>query len=128
MMVNIKNLLFLSLVAVSATQPILEDRARLKDLVCDRIHWTKDQINLSIRQARKLGNDNLTYPGKFSNRGGKGNFLFNAKGQLWEFPLTKPVWNKNDRPGTFRVIMKENYGFVGVTNKDPGVGNTIHKC
>lgn len=31
-------------------------------------------------------------------------------------------------PGTYRVIMKDNYDFVGVTNKDAGTGGTVHKC
>lgn len=34
-------------------------------------------------------------------------------------------------PGTYRVIMRDNgkkYIYVGVTNKNPGVGDTVHAC
>ncbi|OAQ60643.1 ribonuclease domain-containing protein [Pochonia chlamydosporia 170] len=128
MMLNLKNVFLFSLAALSAAQPTIQSRAQVKELNCDGTHWSKDQINHSKQQARNLENDGFAYPKPFGNKDGKGNNIFNAKGQLWEFPLTDPVWTNGVTPGTFRVIVKDNYDFVGVTNKDAGTGGTVHKC
>lgn len=93
MLFNLKNVLLFSLVAVSAAQPTtLEGRAQVKELNCDGTHWSKDQINHSKQQARALQDDGFAYPAYFGNKDAGGNNIFNAQGQLWEFPLTDPVW------------------------------------
>ncbi|KAJ6439260.1 hypothetical protein O9K51_07145 [Purpureocillium lavendulum] len=128
MMFSLKHVIFFGLLATSAAQPTLDPRAKVKEINCDGTEWSKDQINHSKRQARDLENSGYAYPKKFGNKDASGNDIFGAKGQLWEFPLTDPLWTNGVSPGTFRVIVKDNYDYVGVTNKDAGTGGTVHKC
>ncbi|KAJ2996587.1 hypothetical protein NUW58_g922 [Xylaria curta] len=129
MMFNLKSSFLLGLVAVSVASPTpsfdLVARAKIPDpLVCDGTTWTKDQIYNSIQQARALENSNYAYPKRFYNNEN----IFGTPADLWEFPLADPVWRNGVSPGTFRVIVKDNYDYVGVTNKDVGSGGTVHKC
>ncbi|KAI1115948.1 hypothetical protein F5Y14DRAFT_408732 [Nemania sp. NC0429] len=132
-MVSFKSIFLLGLVAISTASPTptheLQARAKIPDnLNCDNTQWTSAQIKASIQQARNLESSGYAYPKTFGNKAGNGSPLFSAQGQLYEFPLTDPVWNNGKAPGTFRVIVKEDYGYVGVTNKDIGIGGTVHKC
>ena len=97
MMFNLKAAFLLGLAAVSVASPApssdLVVRAKVPDsLTCDGKTWSKAQINASKSQARNLENDGYAYPKTFGNKDGKGNAIFNTQGQLWEFPLTDPVW------------------------------------
>ncbi|KAI3325416.1 hypothetical protein HD806DRAFT_533085 [Xylariaceae sp. AK1471] len=133
MMFNLKSSFLLGLVAVSVASPTpsfdLVARANIPDpLNCDGSTWTKDQIYNSIQQARNLETAGYTYPMHFNNKDANGNTIFGSQGGLWEFPLSDPVWRNGVTPGTFRVIVKDDYSYVGVTSKDPGTGGTVHKC
>ncbi|KAI0545372.1 hypothetical protein F4679DRAFT_561472 [Xylaria curta] len=128
MLFNLRSAFLLGLVAVSVASPTpsfdLVARAKIPDpLECDGHTWTKEQIYNSIQQARAL--DGIAhYPKPFLNNGN----IFGTKAKLWEFPLADPVWQTGVSPATFRVIVNENYGYIGVTNKDVGTGGTVHKC
>ncbi|KAI1402974.1 hypothetical protein F4819DRAFT_257446 [Hypoxylon fuscum] len=131
MMFNIKSVFFFGLVAVSTATPssVLLPRAKIPEVLkCDGKEWTKAQILASKEKARELANSNYAYPDLFGNKDGHGQPIFGAQGQLWEFPLLDPPWTNGIEPLTFRVIMKDDYTYVGVTNKDTGTGNTVHKC
>ncbi|KAI1810013.1 hypothetical protein GGS20DRAFT_233354 [Poronia punctata] len=122
-------LLYLAATAVASPTFELVARAKVPDFLdCDNTPWTGDQIRASLRQSKALGNGGFAYPKGFGNKDAKGNPIFAAQGNLWEFPLTDPVWYNNNVPGTYRVIMKDDYSYVGVTNKDGGTGGTVHKC
>ncbi|KAH8656631.1 hypothetical protein BGZ60DRAFT_532211 [Tricladium varicosporioides] len=136
-MLNLKGALLFSLVAFSVASPTfdLQTRANIPaTLKCSTTdgktskEWTKDQIAKAKSQAKTLGTAGYAYPKKFGNKDAKGNDIFAAQGQLWEFPLTDPVWTNGNVPGAYRVIVKDNYDYAGVTAKDSGVGDTVHKC
>ncbi|KAI0400848.1 hypothetical protein F4802DRAFT_601609 [Xylaria palmicola] len=129
MLFSFKSAFLLGLAAVSVASPAptanLVARAKIPDpLHCDGDTWTKQQIYNSIQQARNYETSGYKYPMEFKDHEG----LFDASGTLWEFPLTDPVWQNGVIPGTFRVIVKDDYTYVGVTHKEPGTGGSVHKC
>ncbi|KAF4637553.1 hypothetical protein G7Y89_g526 [Cudoniella acicularis] len=140
MLLNFKSAFLLGLVTLSVASPTFDLEARKKTtipvdgVVCARSDgtvsktWTQAQIRASRAQADALKNDGLTYPKKFSNKDARGNAIFNSKGQLYEFPLLDPVWTVGTAPGPSRVIVKSDYSYAGVTTKNAGVGDLVHKC
>ncbi|OTA99471.1 hypothetical protein M426DRAFT_269259 [Hypoxylon sp. CI-4A] len=131
MMFGLKSVFLFGLVAISAATPTstLERRAKIPDpLKCDGKEFSKQAIMDALNKAPDTAYDSRYYPFIFENKDSKGRNIFGAQGNLYEFPLLNTVWAPGTEPGTFRVIMKEDYSYVGVTNKDPGTGNTVHKC
>lgn len=57
----------------------------IKDVKCNGKEWKRDQIVASIQQSRT---QHGKYPEKYNNHEG----IFGTKKQLWEFPLTDPVY------------------------------------
>lgn len=103
MMFSLKQVIFFGLLATSVAQPTLDPRAKVKEINCDGTEWSKDQINHSKRQARDLENSGYAYPKKFGNKDASGNDIFGAKGQLWEFPLTDPLWTSESLSNIFEL-------------------------
>jgi hypothetical protein len=90
-----------------------------------------DVIRQSIAESRTpriVGVNRKEFPHVFGNKSGPFGNINNALTTLWIQPLADPAWTGNSAPGRYRVVMNQNFGYVGVMEHPPNDNTNFRLC
>ncbi|PWY71382.1 hypothetical protein BO83DRAFT_417950 [Aspergillus eucalypticola CBS 122712] len=111
---------------------ILVARAPRRDVDCNGKKFTKADIHNAIEQSKVVEDKRQTNAkayGKYPEVYGNGEGLFGSSRTLYEYPLVSGTYSGKTNagpPGNYRVIMDENYTYLGSVYHIPG--NSFKKC
>ncbi|KAK6597831.1 hypothetical protein ACHAO1_010383 [Botrytis cinerea] len=132
MLFDFKSAIILALVAsISAAPTLTEENSSLevrggktiKDVDCGGVKFTRADIQATKNEEHLQKG---AYPKRYYNLDKPK--IFGTPKELYEYPLTVPVYQKGKEPGKYRMVLDEDYNYQGTMYHVDGVSNAFKAC